>query len=147
MVLMLQTEVARRLVAKPGTDDYGSLSVLVQYAMNVSLEFHVSANCFRPRPEVGSSVVSLKTHDHPPVVVRDEATFMNVVRAAFAHRRKTLVNSLRDEGLSQDRVVAALAHAEIDPSRRAETLDLVEFAALVTALESPSDEAQDHGSF
>lgn len=134
MVLMLQSEVARRLVAQPATEDYGILSVLTQSAVAAQLAFPVSANCFRPRPDVGSSVVSLKVRRPPDPAVPDEARFVRTVRASFAHRRKTLANSLRDEGLPQSRIGEALAQAGIDPSRRAETLTLREFASLAAAL-------------
>jgi len=133
MVLMLQTEVARRLVAKPATNDYGILSVLVQYAAEASLAFQVSASCFRPRPDVGSAVVNLVMRRQRPVQVKDETLFARVVRAAFAHRRKTLLNSLRDEGLSSEQVAQALTQVGIGPSRRAETLTLEEFASLADA--------------
>lgn len=136
MVLMLQTEVARRLVAGPGTGEYGSLSVVTQHAAEVSMAFQVSPGCFRPRPEVGSAVVSLVIRRESPVGVADEAAFARIVRASFAHRRKTIANSLRDEGLPPDRIAAALTRAGIAPSRRAETLGLHEFAALTAALES-----------
>lgn len=138
MVLMVQTEVARRLVAKPATNDYGILSILVQYAAEASLTFQVSASCFRPRPEVGSAVVRLGVRRQYPVQVKDEALFARVVRAAFAHRRKTLSNSLRDEGFSSERVAQALAQVGIGPSRRAETLALEEFASLTDALQQTS---------
>ena len=133
MVLMLQTEVARRLVAKPATNDYGILSILVQYAAEASLAFQVSTSCFRPRSEVGSAVVTLVMR-RPPVQVNDETLFARVVRAAFAHRRKTLSNSLRDEGVSSEQVAQALAQVGISPSRRAETLTIEEFASLADAL-------------
>ena len=136
MIVMLQTEVARRLVAKPGTGDYGRLSVLAQYAADVSLQFHVSPSCFRPRPKVGSSVVSLVTRREPVVPVRDEAMFHRVVRACFAHRRKMISNSLRDEGWLPESIAAALVRAAIEPTRRAETCTIVEFAALAAALEA-----------
>lgn len=133
MVLMLQTEVARRLVAQPATADYGILSVLTQQAAEVSLAFQVSSSCFRPRPEVGSAVVSLVMRPHSYGGGADEAQFVRIVRAAFAHRRKTLSNSLRDEGLSPDRVALALTQAGIEPGRRAETLTLEEFTSLANA--------------
>ncbi|MBM4124735.1 MAG: ribosomal RNA small subunit methyltransferase A [Nitrospira sp.] len=133
MVLMLQTEVARRLVARPATADYGVLSVLTQRAAEVALAFQVSPSCFRPKPEVGSAVVSLVTRTPPSGGVADEGRFVRIVRAAFAHRRKTLANSLRDEGLPSDRVALALAEAGIEPGRRAETLTLTEFASLAKA--------------
>jgi len=134
MVLMLQTEVARRLVARPGGRDYGILSVLAQYSAAPSLAFQVSPSCFRPRPEVGSAVVRLIMRKERSPRVTDEALFVRTVRAAFAHRRKTLLNSLRDEGLPPEMVGPALARIKIAPSRRAETLALEEFAALADAL-------------
>lgn len=134
LVLMLQTEVARRLVARPGGRDYGILSVLAQYSAVPSLAFQVAASCFRPRPEVGSAVVRLIMHKERSPRVADEALFVRTVRAAFAHRRKTLLNSLRDEGLRPETVASALARVGIAPSRRAETLALEEFAALADAL-------------
>jgi 16S rRNA (adenine1518-N6/adenine1519-N6)-dimethyltransferase len=133
MVLMLQTEVARRLVAKPGSSDYGILSVLAQVAAEASLAFQVSPSCFRPKPEVGSAVVSLIMRNQPLVPTEDEASFVKTVKAAFAHRRKTLANSLRDAGLPTDRIALALVQAGITPSRRAETLTIEEFAALAGA--------------
>jgi 16S rRNA (adenine1518-N6/adenine1519-N6)-dimethyltransferase len=136
MVVMLQTEVARRLAAKPGADDYGSLSVLAQYAAEVSVDFHVRPGCFQPRPKVGSSVVSLVKRRAPVVYVRDEVMFQRVVRACFAHRRKMIPNSLRDEGWPPEIVGAALTRAGIASTRRAETCTLGEFAALAAALEA-----------
>jgi 16S rRNA (adenine1518-N6/adenine1519-N6)-dimethyltransferase len=134
MVLMLQTEVAKRLTAKPGAKDYGILSVLTQYRTVPSLAFRVSASCFRPTPAVGSTVVALAVRRAPAVAVADEALFVRTVRAAFAHRRKTLVNSLRDEGFPPERVLPALEAAGIPPGRRAEALTIEQFAALANAL-------------
>ncbi len=98
LVLMLQNEVADRLVAKAGTPAYGVLSVMVQYAADITKAFTVSAHCFRPRPDVGSAVVVLRTKQEALLSPEEEPAFAAVVKAAFAHRRKTLVNSLRDEG-------------------------------------------------
>jgi 16S rRNA (adenine1518-N6/adenine1519-N6)-dimethyltransferase len=136
MVLMLQTEVAKRLVAKPSTSEYGVLSVLTQYWTEPSLAFRVPATCFRPRPEVDSAVVRLVMRESPSVHVKDETLFTRIVRAAFAHRRKTFSNSLRDEGLLAEQISRAMSQASIDPSRRAETLSLAEFAALSNALKA-----------
>ncbi len=133
MVLMLQAEVARRLVARPGSREYGILSVLAQHAAEPSLAFQVSPTCFRPRPEVGSAVVRFLTKEQRHLRVADEALFTRIVRAAFAHRRKTLMNSLRDEGLDPDRIERALESAGVHPARRAETLGLEEFAGLAQA--------------
>jgi 16S rRNA (adenine1518-N6/adenine1519-N6)-dimethyltransferase len=136
LVIMVQTEVARRLAAKPGSDEYGRLSVLAQYTSDVRVQFQVSPACFRPRPRVGSAVVSLAIHRHPPVPVRNEDQFFQIVRDGFAHRRKTLFNSLRDEGWAPDDIAAATGDTGISAGRRAETLTLEEFAALADALGS-----------
>ena len=136
MVLMLQTEVAKRLAAEPCTVDYGILSVLAQYRTEPKLVFRVSAGCFRPQPDVESAVVRLAVRQSPAVHVDDEVLFTRIVRAAFAHRRKTLLNSLRDEQFSQPRLTRAFADTGIAPSRRAETLTLSEFAALSAAMRS-----------
>ena len=138
MVLMLQTEVAKRMVARPGTRDYGVLSVLVQCWTVPTLGFRVAPSCFRPRPEVGSAVVALRGRTQPPAAIENEENFVRTVRAAFAHRRKTVANSLRDEGFLAAQVDRALAHAGIVPSRRAETLTLEDFAHLAGGLEKVS---------
>lgn len=133
MVLMLQHEVAVRLAAAPGSREYGVLSVAAQFRCDVRPAFKVPASCFRPSPKVGSAVVALTPLAKPRVSVRDENVFFQVVRAGFAHRRKALPNSLRDEGFEAGRTAAALAAAGIDSRRRAETLSLDEFAALADA--------------
>ena len=134
MVLMLQEEVATRLAAAPGSKAYGVLSVAAQFRCDVRLAFKVPASCFRPKPQVGSAVVALTPLAGPRVPVRDERFFFKVVRAGFAHRRKALPNSLRDEGFAAAPTAAALEKAGIDPRRRAETLSLAEFASLADAL-------------
>ncbi|WP_447973654.1 16S rRNA (adenine(1518)-N(6)/adenine(1519)-N(6))-dimethyltransferase RsmA [Nitrospira sp. Kam-Ns4a] len=134
LVLMLQMEVARRLVATPGSADYGVLSVLAQFFSTPALAFSVSRHCFRPKPAVESAVVTLTLRGRRPVSVRDEEAFIRTVRAAFAHRRKTIANSLRDEGWAPEAIRRALETAGVQPSRRAETLSLLEFAAVADAL-------------
>jgi len=133
MVLMLQAEVAARLAAAPGGKDYGVLSIAVQFCCEVRPAFKVAATCFRPKPRVGSAVIVLTPLPKSRVSVHDEAFFFRIVRAGFAHRRKALLNSLRDEGFEMESTVAALEKAGIDPRRRAETLRLAEFAALADA--------------
>jgi 16S rRNA (adenine1518-N6/adenine1519-N6)-dimethyltransferase len=134
LVLMLQTEVARRLIAGPGGKDYGVLSLLTQVAADAELAFHVSAQCFRPRPEVGSSVVQLRIKRPGRIPPEEEALFRLVVRASFAHRRKRLLNSLRDEGFAPAAVQAALARLHRSSDCRAEELSLDEFMGLAGAL-------------
>lgn len=130
MVLMLQNEVADRLVAKPGTSEYGVLSVMAQYAADITKTFKVSAQCFRPRPEVGSAVVLLRTRKERELRQEEESKFAALVKAAFAHRRKTLVNSLRDEGYDQRSVLDALDSLSVSPTARAETISVSQLIRL-----------------
>ena len=133
LVLMLQNEVADRLVAGHGDADSGILSVMAQYAAEIWKAFKVSANCFRPRPEVGSAVVLLRPRESL-LAPAEEARFAAVVKGAFAHRRKTLVNSLRDEGYQPADVSEALAAMKVTPAVRAEMLTLEQFMELARRL-------------
>jgi 16S rRNA (adenine1518-N6/adenine1519-N6)-dimethyltransferase len=137
MVLMLQNEVADRLAAKPGTPDYGVLSVTAQYAASVSKAFKVSPQCFRPRPEVSSAVVLLRATEQRELSPEEAKRFGRLVKAAFAHRRKTLVNSLRDEGYRQEEAQEALRCLALPSDTRAEALSVHHFVALTRLLPSP----------
>lgn len=139
IVLLVQQEFAARLLARPGTSDYGSLSVFVQYHAQVEDLGRVSPNVFLPRPEVSSAIVRLTPVLPSTVVVPEEALFFRLVRAAFGQRRKTLLNTLsRSRGLGRAAAEEALARAGIDAYRRGETLSLEEFARLAREL-------SDHG--
>ena len=134
-IVMVQLEVAERLAAGPGTKQYGALSVAVQYYTESKILFKVPRSVFFPAPEVDSAVVRLSNRVQPAVFARDEETLFKVVRAAFAQRRKTLLNSLDGSGLGPDKVtwLKLLERCSIDPSRRGETLTLAEFASLTGA--------------
>jgi 16S rRNA (adenine1518-N6/adenine1519-N6)-dimethyltransferase len=135
VVAMIQKDVADRLLAKPGTAAYGSLTVAVGLTMRVERALKVPPSAFYPRPGVDSTVVVLHRLAEPAAVVRDRARFEQVVRAAFAYRRKTLANSLSLAlGLPRERIAAAIATLSLDPDVRGETLDLRTFAALTEAL-------------
>jgi 16S rRNA (adenine1518-N6/adenine1519-N6)-dimethyltransferase len=135
LVLMLQREVAERLVAGPGGRDYGALSIVWQRWATLATLLVVPPAAFRPPPAVESAVVVATFGAAPRVAVADEAAFARVVRAAFAQRRKTLENALRGGAVGPGEVVhAALGAAGIDGRRRAETLSLEEFARLADAL-------------
>lgn len=137
-VLMMQTEVAERLVSPAGTKAYGRLTVMVRYRAVAERLFDVPASSFRPPPNVGSTVVELFFAANPAVATRDERRFFQVVEIGFRWRRKTLRSVLRmGRGLTAAQAEAALGRAGIDPERRAETLDLAEFAALADALGAP----------
>jgi 16S rRNA (adenine1518-N6/adenine1519-N6)-dimethyltransferase len=133
-VLMLQREMADRLVARPGSADYGVISVLVPAYAEVRVAFHVSRRSFLPPPEVDSAVVDIRFAATPRVDLGDAGAFRTVVRAAFGKRRKMLRNALADLGLGVPRLEAAFAAAGIDPRARAETLDLAAFGRLARAL-------------
>ena len=134
MVLMLQAEVADRLVARPGRSDYGVLSVMAQYAAEITNAFRVSASCFRPSPDIASAVMLLRTSERTRLNPQKEVVFRRLVRAAFAHRRKTLINSLRDEGYELHPVAEALQRLDMASTRRAETLSVEDFLRLARAL-------------
>ncbi|MEW5761819.1 MAG: 16S rRNA (adenine(1518)-N(6)/adenine(1519)-N(6))-dimethyltransferase RsmA [Bacillota bacterium] len=135
LVLMVQQEVAERLVARPGSKDYGALTVLVRYRTDCRIVARVSRRCFYPPPEVASAVVRLLVRRRPAVAVADESLFFCLVRAAFARRRKTLLNALRAEfPLDKGAWEKVLGRAGIDPQRRGETLSVEEFASLADAL-------------
>jgi 16S rRNA (adenine1518-N6/adenine1519-N6)-dimethyltransferase len=135
MALMLQREVAERLAAPPGGKTYGSLSILTQLYCDVRVAIGVPPGAFRPPPKVDSAVVHLRVLPAPRVPLADERRFHVVVRSAFAQRRKMLANGLAGTlGVPVERVREAAQAAGIDPTRRAETLDLPEFAALAARL-------------
>lgn len=135
MALMLQREVAERVAAPPGGKTYGSLSVLTQAYCDVRVALRVPPGAFRPPPKVESAVLHLRVLPASRVPIADEARFRAVVLAAFAQRRKTLANALSAGlGLSSDRARAATAGLGIDPTRRAETLTIPDFAALASRI-------------
>ena len=136
-VLIVQDEVARRLAATPGTKAYGRLSVLAQYGWDLAVLFRVSRRAFFPSPQVDSACVRFSRRSKPPIGVEQEARFFDVVKAAFAHRRKTLVNSVsRDErlGLTRARAEALVRELGLPVAVRGETLTLQQFARLANLL-------------
>jgi 16S rRNA (adenine1518-N6/adenine1519-N6)-dimethyltransferase len=135
IVIMIQRDVADRLTAKPGTPNYGSLTVAIAYRMEVVRAFSVTPAQFYPRPKVNSAVVVLRPHIVPPVSVRDPAHFERVVRGAFAYRRKTIANALSlSLAVPRERITDALRRLHLSPEIRGEALDLAAFAALADAL-------------
>ena len=133
LVVMVQKEVALRMVAKPGTKDYGALSVAVQYYTEPDIVLDVPPKSFLPAPAVTSSVIRCVLRDKPPVDVIDEKLFFRVVKAGFAQRRKTFSNTMKTTGLSRDRIEELLVKANIDGQRRGETFTLQEFADVANA--------------
>jgi 16S rRNA (adenine1518-N6/adenine1519-N6)-dimethyltransferase len=138
IVCMLQKEVADRISAKPGTKEYGSLSIAVQYYTMAEIVMIVPKTVFVPQPNVDSAVIRLTRRLTPIVEVKDEAFFFQVTRASFAQRRKTLLNNLQS-GLKNGKekkelILSILEIVQIEPSRRGETLSIEEFARLSDAL-------------
>lgn len=131
LVLMMQSEVADRLAATPGTKEYGALTIAAQYYAKIEKLFNVSPECFYPRPSVVSSVVRMEMLKKPPLSLIDKDIFFKIVRSAFGQRRKTLLNALTSS-LKQDRagITYLLESSGIDPRRRGETLSSLEFANL-----------------
>ncbi|HWT06016.1 MAG TPA: rRNA adenine N-6-methyltransferase family protein, partial [Xanthomonadales bacterium] len=122
-------------LAKPGTSQYGSLTLAIGLTMGVERALTVPPSAFFPRPGVVSTVVVLRRLLEPPAVVRDRTRFEQVVRGAFAYRRKTLANSLLLAlDLPRERIVAAIASLALPGDVRGEDLDLRSFAALADAL-------------
>lgn len=133
LVVMVQKEVALRMIAKPGTKDYGALSVAVQYYTEPDIVLDVPPKSFLPAPAVTSSVIRCVLRNKPPVDVIDEKLFFRVVKAGFAQRRKTFSNTMKTTGLTRDRIEELLAKANIDGLRRGETFTLQEFADVANA--------------
>ncbi|NOQ83295.1 MAG: ribosomal RNA small subunit methyltransferase A [Myxococcales bacterium] len=126
-VMMVQREVKDRLVAEPGTKQYGALTVFTRAAFEIETVCRLRPGSFYPAPKVDSAVVRLLPRKIP--LAEETETFQSVVRAAFQMRRKTLRNALRALG-NADRADHALSGAGIDPARRGETLSIEEFASL-----------------
>ncbi|TAK65068.1 16S rRNA (adenine(1518)-N(6)/adenine(1519)-N(6))-dimethyltransferase RsmA [Methylobacter sp.] len=130
MHFMLQKEVVDRICAAPGSKKYGRLSVMMQYYCATELLFDVPPESFDPAPQVMSAIVRLVPHRQPPVAVNDVAKLNRVVTQAFSQRRKTLRNSLKK--LIPEEEIVALG---IDPTLRAESISLAEFALLSNLLQ------------
>lgn len=139
-VLMFQLELARRLTASPGNKQFGAMTVLVQYYAHISPLLEVSKASFYPRPKVDSMVLDLDFERPHPRRAEDEAKFKMVVKGAFAHRRKTLLNSLKRtlSPRTSHEILYALRKCAIDPGKRAETLNIDHFLCLTSALSSLS---------
>ena len=137
ITVLVQKEVAERLCAAPGTSAYGAFSVFMQYYTEPEYLFAVPRECFEPQPKVTSAVLRAVVRKEPPVVVEDEKFFFRVVYAAFALRRKTIVNSLMTgfgSRLTKEQVTEAVVSAGLTPTVRGEKLGLEEFARLARAL-------------
>ena len=133
ITVMVQREVAERMMATPGDRDCGAISLATQYYATVTLEANVPPNCFTPRPAVDSAVIRLDIRENPPVETDDEVLMFKLIRAAFGERRKTLANAIANSpelNYSKDMVTRIIMEAGMDPGIRGERLNLGEYARL-----------------
>ena len=131
ITVMVQKEVADRMKSKPGTKDYGALSLAVQYYAEPYLVANVPQNCFMPRPNVGSAVIRLTLHKKTPVDVTDEKLMFRIIRAAFNQRRKTLQNCLshfEELHYEKEKVAQTLREMNLNENIRGEALSLEQYA-------------------
>jgi 16S rRNA (adenine1518-N6/adenine1519-N6)-dimethyltransferase len=132
-LLTLQAEVADRLSAEPGTKQYGSLTLFASFHAEIKKLFSIKKNSFYPVPQVNSAVILLKPRTEPPVKVRDEETLLELIRAGFSSRRKTLINALVAKNfkeLSKNTIQKILHESGISENIRAEALSLQDFAVI-----------------
>lgn len=135
MVIMMQKEVAERIVAKPGSKTYGALSIACQFYCETRYVTTVPRTVFQPVPKVDSAVLRLDRRKELPWDVRDRGFFFRVVRAGFNQRRKTILNSISTlEEIDKAELQDVLLGLEIDPKRRAETLSIEDFAKLANII-------------
>lgn len=137
ITVMVQKEVADRMMVGPGTKDYGALSLAVQFYAEPYIVANVPQNCFIPRPNVGSAVIRLTCHENPPVKVKDENLMFKLIRASFNQRRKTLVNGIAnftELSYTKEQVANALSICGLSENIRGEALDLEKFALLADTL-------------
>ena len=134
--ILLQRQFAERIAAKVGTKEYGSLTVLINAYADCSLGAIFSGDIFHPSAEVESRLLKIDFLEEPRVEIVEQAFFEKVVRSSFSHRRKTLINSMNASniGFSKEQLLEQMNCCNISSSRRAETLELEEFAALSSGL-------------
>ena len=137
LTVMVQKEVAERMVTGPGSKEYGALSLAVQYYTKPEISFIVPPTSFMPRPHVDSAVVHMELYKEPPVKVDDETMLFKVIRASFNERRKTLQNGLShysEFDFTKEEIKEAIERCGLPPAVRGEKLALSEFACLANAL-------------
>ena len=133
ITVMVQKEVAVSMQRRPGSKDYGALSLAVQYYASPYIVANVPPNCFIPRPNVGSAVIRLTRYQEPPVQVKDPKLMFKLIRASFNQRRKTLQNGLNNSpeiSFSKEEITKAIESLGVSPSVRGEALSLEQFAQL-----------------
>ena len=138
ITVMVQKEVAERMMEGPGSKEYGALSLAVQYYARPEIVANVPPNCFIPRPNVGSAVIRLTKHETPPVQVKDPKKMFQLIRASFNQRRKTLPNGIGNAPelpYTREQAAAALEKMGLSPAVRGEAVSLSQVAELADLLE------------
>ncbi len=134
MTIMLQKEVAKRVVAAPNSKDYGILSIAVQFYAVPEIAFNISRKSFYPEPKVDSSVLKIVPRERVAVDVRNEGLFWGLIKSAFYYRRKTLLNSLSLSGHSKEIIKNVLEFAGIDQNKRPEQVSMEEWGKIADTL-------------
>lgn len=135
IIVMVQKEVADRIVAKPGTKDYGSISASIAYYAQTRIVANVPQHSFMPRPNVNSAVIELSLYKNPPVALDNKELFFRVIKAAFSQRRKTILNTLANNfAIDKSSIKNILDLANIAENVRGETLSIMDFATLANLI-------------
>ncbi|MFP4697646.1 MAG: 16S rRNA (adenine(1518)-N(6)/adenine(1519)-N(6))-dimethyltransferase RsmA [Eubacteriales bacterium] len=138
ITVMVQKEVAERMQAKPRTKAYGALTLAVNYYSEPYIVAYVPPNCFMPRPNIGSAVISLTKHNKYEEVQNEKLLF-KIIRASFKQRRKTLLNGITNQlNINKEMVIEALENMNLDPNIRGEALTLKEFKQLTNIINTIS---------
>ena len=132
-VFMIQKEVAARIMASPGTKDYGALTLAIQFYCTAEIVMDVPPSSFIPKPAVMSTVLKLKKRKEPAVKVKDKKLFFSMVKIAFGQRRKVFTNALKAGGINKTMIDEILRRTQIDGTRRGETFSMQEFGLLADA--------------
>ena len=133
LVFMIQKEVAARIMASPGTKDYGALTLAIQFYCTAEIVMDVPPSSFIPKPAVMSTVLKLKKRKKPAVKVKDKKLFFSMVKIAFGQRRKVFTNALKAGGINKTMIDEILRRTQIDGTRRGETFSMQEFGLLADA--------------
>ena len=132
-VFMMQKEVADRILAKPGSKDYGALTIAVNFDCTAERVLDISPSAFIPRPQVTSTVLKIRRREKSAVEVKDRKLFFSLVKMGFGQRRKVFTNAMKSGGIPADWIPEILEKADIDGKRRGETFSMEEYARLADA--------------
>lgn len=132
-VFMMQKEVADRILAEPGSRDYGALTIAVNFDCTAERVIDISPSAFIPRPQVMSTVLKIRRRKEPAVSVKDRKLFFRLVKMGFGQRRKVFTNAMKSGGIPQDDIPVILESAGIDGKRRGETFSMEEYARIADA--------------